>query len=98
MFKYRNVISIPPLGIIDDLAAIAECGPESVVLNAIIIAKINLKKLKFNQTKCVKLHVCKETKKQCSTAAAEDSININVKCAFLEEQMSCKVMKRQIYR
>ena len=45
MFKYRNVISIPPLGMIDDLAAIARCGPESVVLNAVINAKINLKTL-----------------------------------------------------
>ena len=81
MFKYRNVISIPPLGMIDDLAAIARCGPESVVLNAVINAKMNLKKLEFNQTKCVKLHVCKENKKKCSIAATR-----NVGCVFLEVQ------------
>ena len=29
MFKYRKAVSIPPLGMIDDLGAIAECGPKS---------------------------------------------------------------------
>ena len=55
MFKYRKAVTIPPLGMIDDLAAIAPCGPQSVVLNAVINAKINMMKLKFNQTKCVNL-------------------------------------------
>ena len=58
MFMYRNVISIPPLGMIDDLGAIAKCGPDSVIMNAIINAKINMKRMEFNQTKCVKLNWC----------------------------------------
>ena len=65
LFKYRNVISIPPLGMIDDLGAIAKCGPDSVILNAIINAKINMKRLEFNQTKCVKLHISKNERKLC---------------------------------
>ena len=48
MYKYRNAVSIPPLGMIDDLAAIAICGPESVILSAVINAKINMKKMVFN--------------------------------------------------
>ena len=32
MFKYRNAVSIPSLGMVDDLAAIAKCGPESVII------------------------------------------------------------------
>ena len=72
MYKYRNAVTIPPLGMIDDLAAIGKCGPQSVILNAIINAKINMKKLNFNQTKCGKLHISKETR--------------NVKCVFLEVQ------------
>ena len=43
MLRYRNAVSIPPLGMIDDLAAIAKCGPESVILNSVINAKIDLK-------------------------------------------------------
>ena len=77
MFRYRNVISIPPLGMIDDLASVAYCGPKSVKLNAAINAKIGLKKLELNQKKCVKLHISKEDRKSC------DSQNMR-KCAFLK--------------
>ena len=45
MFEYRNAISIPPMGMIDDLASVTYCGPQSVISNAIINAKINMKKL-----------------------------------------------------
>ena len=86
MFKYRNAVSIPPLGMIDDIGAIAKCGPESVILNAIINAKINMKKLTLNQTKCVKLHICKDDRKPCPKPKS-DSANIrNVRCVFLEVQ------------
>ena len=40
MYQYRNAVTIPPLGMIDDLAAVAKCGPESIILNAVINGKI----------------------------------------------------------
>jgi hypothetical protein len=86
MFKYRNVVTIPPLGMIDDLSAIAKCGSESIILNAVINAKINLKKLEFNQTKCVNLHVSKDDRKKCSPSGVESERMRNVKCVFLEVQ------------
>ena len=81
MFKYRKAVSIPPLGMIDDLGAIAECGPKSVILNAIINAKLNMKKLEFNKSKCVKLHICKNRRNSCPMSQ-------NVKCVELEVQDS----------
>ena len=45
LFKYRNAVSIAPLGRIDDLASISYCGPQSVIMNAVINAKINMKRL-----------------------------------------------------
>ena len=48
IYKYRNAVTIPPLGMIDDLAAIGKCGPQSVILNAIINANMNMKKMNFN--------------------------------------------------
>ena len=75
-----------PLGMIDDLAAIAKCGPESVILNSIINAKINLKQLEFNQSKCLKLHISKEDKKMCRKAGEEEPLARNVQCVFLEVQ------------
>ena len=84
MFKYRNAVTVPPLGMIDDLAVIAKCGPQSVILNAVINAKINLKKLEFNKNKCVKLHICKD---QFNCSKSQSSIQ-NMKCVFLEVQKS----------
>ena len=83
MFRYRGAVTIPPLGMIDDLASIAYCGPQSVILNAVINAKMNMKKLEFNQKKCVKLHISKAERKGC--AQTEPNIR-NVRCAFLEVQ------------
>ena len=83
LFKYRNAVSIAPLGRIDDLASISYCGPQSVIMNAVINAKINMKRLEFNQKKCVKLHISKEKRKVCSE---NDPDSRNVNCAFLQVQ------------
>ena len=42
---------------IDDVAGIAQCKDDSNMLNAIINAKIETKKLEFNLTKCVNMHI-----------------------------------------
>ena len=68
---------------IDDLGAIARCGPESVILNAVINAKINMKNLEFSATKCVKLHICKENRKP---SPKDESNAKNVRCVFLSAQ------------
>ena len=81
MFKYRQAVTIPPLGMIDDLASVAYCGPQSVILNAVINAKVNMKRLEFNQTKCVKLHVSKADRQSCANSR-------KAKCVFLEVQES----------
>ena len=74
LYKYRGVLRISPLGMIDDLACVAICGFDSVQLNAIINGKINSKRLQFNSDKCVKLHVSpNEKKKCCKTNAVQDS-------------------------
>ena len=81
MFKYRGAVSITPVGMIDDLATVAYCGPQSVIANALVNAEINIKKLEFNQSKCVKLHISKENRKPCADGSTKDS-----KCVFLEVQ------------
>ena len=71
---------------IDDLAAVAKCGPESIILNAVINGKINMKRLEFNQKKCVKLHICKQSRQLCPQAEADQSGARNVRCVFIEAQ------------
>ena len=57
LYLYNGCVSVPPLEMIDDLASFAICGPQSIVTNAIVNAKIESKKLKFGPTKCFNIHV-----------------------------------------
>ena len=62
-YEYRNACLVPPLGMIDDIAAISQCSDNSIILNAIINTKIETKKLQFNYKKCVNMHVGKNKEK-----------------------------------
>ena len=42
-YEYKNACLIPPLGMIDDIAAMSKCGDNSVIQNAIINTKIETK-------------------------------------------------------
>ena len=42
---------------IDDLLSISKCGKDSVLLNAFLNVKTNLKKLQYGEDKCFKLHI-----------------------------------------
>ena len=57
LYKYKDTVGIPPLGMVDDLLAVAECGVDSVLLNGYINAKTNIKKLQFGAKKCHKIHI-----------------------------------------
>ena len=57
LYNYKDMCAVPSLSMIDDIAGISNCKEKSVVLNAIINAKIESKQLKFNQKKCFNLHV-----------------------------------------
>ena len=56
-YVYRGEVNIPPLGMIDDLLCVTECGPKTSTMNGFINAKTSSKKLMFGIQKCKKLHV-----------------------------------------
>ena len=62
LYKYKGKVSIPSLGMVDDILAIQKCSEDSVRMNAIINAFIEAKKLKLNQAKCHKIHIQKNSK------------------------------------
>ena len=47
-YMYKDACAVPPLGMIDVIAGVANCGDKSVVLNSIVNAKIEATKLQFN--------------------------------------------------
>ena len=56
-YSYKGEVDIPPLGMVDDLVCVAECGPKTAMVNAYINQKTSSKKLQFGASKCKKLHV-----------------------------------------
>ena len=78
MFQEKVPISV--LEMVDDTLGISECGVDSVVLNAVINTKVEMKNLKFGinaknkASKCHHIHIGKPNK-YCPTLKAHD-INI----------------------
>ena len=66
-YMYKGEVEIPPLGMVDDLICVSECGYKTTMLNSFIRFKTNEKKLQFGIEKCKKMHVgkyCQEYKCQ----------------------------------
>ena len=57
LYKYRGVVGVPPLAMVDDVACPAICGLDSVEVTEFINSKTNSKKLQFGVEKCHQLHV-----------------------------------------
>ena len=63
MFKYRGQVSVPPLEMVDDVVTDANCGADSVNLNAKVNTFVEHKKLKLSAKKCSNLHIGNKTTK-----------------------------------
>ena len=59
LYKYKDDLGVPPLGMVDDVLAISKCGVDSVIMNAFLNQKTSIKKLQFGPEKCHQLHVGK---------------------------------------
>ena len=46
-YQYRGEVDIPPLGMVDDLLCVSECGYKTTQMNSYIKFKTNSKKLQF---------------------------------------------------
>ena len=83
LFLYKNMVHVPPLGMIDDVASFSECGTESVKTNAIINAKVESKKLSFGPKKCFNLHIGRQPEKCQSLKVHENDMNIKTYETYL---------------
>ena len=61
---------------VDDILAVQKCSEDSVRMNAIINAFIEAKKLTLNKTKCHKIHIQKNSKRDeaCHKLKAHNDI------------------------
>ena len=56
LLYYKDSVPIGPMEMVDDILTLSECGWMSVIMNSKINTKISMKKLRFNDTKCHKIH------------------------------------------
>ena len=61
LYKYKGVVDVPPLMMVDDVAIISECGIASVAMNATVNSFVETKKLKLILSKCSVIHVGNDT-------------------------------------
>ena len=68
-YKYKDIVNVPPLSMMDDVFTVTKCGLSSVVINATLNAKFEGKKLTMSKDKCQKLHINKKKKEneKCDT-------------------------------
>ena len=67
LFKYRGIVEVPPLEMVDDVVTASKCGENSVDLNSEVNSFVDHKK-KLSEKKCANLHVGhKESKDNCPT-------------------------------
>ena len=54
MYKYKGLVSISPLEMVDNVITAVECGSKSVKLNAAVSAFMDSKKLSLSTKKMLK--------------------------------------------
>ena len=64
-YKYKEMVDVPPLEMVDDILTINKCGTTSVTLNSTVNTFIDTKKLKLSETKCAKIHLSKKKNEGC---------------------------------
>ena len=57
LYKYKNTVNIPSLGMVDDILSIQKYSGNAVKANAVINSFIETKKLKLSKTKCNRIHI-----------------------------------------
>ena len=72
LYKYRGVVSVPSLEMVDDIIDIKKCGKDSVISNAVINSFIEHKKLTMGKSKCHKIH-CGQKSEFCQDLKVHDN-------------------------
>ena len=74
IYKYKDEVDVSSLEMVDDVLGVAECGIKSVLLNAYINAKFELKRLRLNKKKCFQIHAIKKNNSCPDLIVHEDII------------------------
>ena len=57
LYKYRGMVEVPPLEMVDDIVTAAKCGNKSAELHTTVDSFIKHKKLELSKDKCATVHI-----------------------------------------
>ena len=57
LYKYRGVVEVPPLEMVDDIITTIKCGNKSAELHTTVNSFIEHKKLELSKEKCATIHI-----------------------------------------
>ena len=61
LFKYKGIVGVPALEMVDDVVDIQKCGIYAIKSNAVVNSFMEHKKLTLSKSKCHKMHCGKRT-------------------------------------
>ena len=70
MIKYKGLVPVPPLEMVDDILTISKCSSQSVQMNSVVNSFMETKNLTLNTKKCHNVHMGKS--KQCPKLRIHD--------------------------
>ena len=88
-YSYKGEVDIPPLGMVDNLITVSDCGHKTAMVSSYINGKTDCKKLQFGVNKCKKIHVGKTDDYKCQDTMI-DSWNEEVVKDFVTGEISVK--------
>ena len=60
VYKYKNTVEVPVLGMVDDVLCVTRCSSKTVISNTTINTFMELNKLTLSADKCRKIHIGKK--------------------------------------
>ena len=78
LYYFKDTVPIPPLGMVDDLFTISNCGFKTTMMNQFLNSKTAMKRLQFGTKKCVKMHVGRTCNATMCKDLFVDSWNLKV--------------------
>ena len=91
LYYYKNVVPVPPLGLVEDLFTISTCNYKTTLMNKYINSKTAMKRLQFGTTKCFKLHVGKT----CNEALCKDLFVGGWKREVIEDSVTGEISQTE---
>ena len=64
IYKYKEAVDIPSLGMVDDILTIQKCSKDAVKMNAVVNGFIESKKLTLSETKCHTIHIQRQQNRE----------------------------------